>query len=218
MNTPTIYLVDQSKRHPGYAKALLQPLRDFVDMHFAPVWGTPCVLAVAKTPVAKAWNLIFIDNTDEADALGYHEYYKGMPLGKVFVQTTLDAGEDVCVTTSHELAEMLVDPTANLTAKGPKGLLYAYETGDPVEESFFTVRGQKMTNFVTPQWFENFKHAAGTKYDFLGHLKKPFTLERGGYAAVQRDGEWTQIFGSSAKQARWEREDRRGHRNEDLRK
>ncbi len=218
VNVPVIYLVDQATKQKGYAGKLLAPMQKFVDEHFVPVWGTPCKLLTAPKPVAKAWNMVFIDNADAADALGYHEYYKGQPLAKIFVETTINDGELVSVTASHELAEMLVDPTAALTVNGPAGYRYAYETADAVEETSFDVLGEKMTNFITPQWFENIKHPAGTKYDYLGLVKKPFQLLRGGYAAIQRpNGQWTQIFGSKPKEKRWMKEDRRGHRNEDLR-
>lgn len=216
---PTIYLVDASTKHPGFPKRIIAALSAFVIAHFEPVWHTPCDLALAPTrkPVKGAWNMVFVDNADVADALGYHEFYRGYPLAKVFMETTLASGEDPAVTASHELAEMLVDPSANLTAKGPNGLLYAYETADAVEMQTFPVLGVHMTNFVTPEWFENHAHPKGTKYDHLGTLKKPFQLAKGGYAAVQKNGRWTQIFGSIKKEELFKKEDRRGHRVEALR-
>ncbi len=217
MLTPTIYLVDLATKHKGYAKDLLLPMQTFIRNYFEPVWKIDCVLKTSPKAVKGAWNMLFIDDADAADALGYHEFLKGFPLAKIFVETTLNDGQDVGVTASHEIVEMLADPSANLTAKGPNGVIFAYETADPVEESSFKVVGKNMTNFVTPEWFETSAHPKGTKYDYLGHLKKPFTLEKGGYAAVQKNGRWTQIYGSVAKERRWRKEDRTGHRNESLR-
>ncbi len=217
VNTPTIYLCDFSKVKPGLPALYIKALQKFIDDLFVPVWGTPCVLKLSKVAVKGAWNMVFVDTADVANALGYHDYYHGQPLAKIFVETTLDDGQDVCVTASHELVEMLVDPTAAIAVKGPNGYQYAYETADPCEQQTFKVLGLNMTDFITPQWFENIKHPAGTKYDYLGLIKKPFQLLSGGYAAVEKNGQWTQIFGSKAKASRFAKEDRRGHRIEDLR-
>ena len=115
--------------------ALVAALQKFVDAYFAPVWGTPAKLARADDFVAGAWAMVFLDNADVQDALGYHDLTPdGLPLSKIFVQTTVQAGQKVSVTASHELAEMLVDPAINLCATGPRDLIYAYETADAVEE------------------------------------------------------------------------------------
>jgi hypothetical protein len=78
---------------------------------------------------------------------------------------------------------MAIDPLANLWAENG-GKLYAYEMSDPVEEDTFEVDGVPMSNFVHPSWFEPFKHPAGTKFDHLGKLKKPFSMTKGGYMIV----------------------------------
>jgi len=66
--------------------------------------------------------MAFLDSADVQNALGYHDLTPdGLPLSKVFVQTTVQAGQKVSVTASHELAEMLVDPAINLCSTGPEG-------------------------------------------------------------------------------------------------
>jgi len=75
------------------------------------VWGTPAKLIESTGFVKKAWAMVFLDDADEAGALAYHDLTpEGLPLAKVFVRTTLEAGESVSVSASHELVEMLVDP------------------------------------------------------------------------------------------------------------
>ena len=106
---------------------LVDALQVFVDRHFAPVWGTHAKLVRSKEFIDGAWALVFLDNPDAAGLEGYHELTRHrLPLSKVFVKTTLKDGEKVSVTASHELAEMLVDPAANLWAEGPHSTLYAY--------------------------------------------------------------------------------------------
>jgi len=69
-------------------------------------------------------------------------------------------------------------------------------------------------NFVHPSWFEPFKHPPGTKFDHLGLLKKPFSMTKGGYVIVKKKGKVTEVFASKAKERRFAREDRLGHRSE----
>lgn len=183
-------------------------LQAYVDQHLGPVWGVACTLTETQGPVAGTWGLLFADTSDSPGALAYHTD-DGLPLSKVFVQTTLHAGESVSVSASHELAEMLVDPGCNLYAMNPAGTLYCYEVADPVEETSFEVNGLAMSDFAYPAWFGE----PGTQFDRVGVLDKPFTLAKGGYATTTPIGGMpTQIFGSIEKAARYADEDRRGRR------
>jgi hypothetical protein len=109
---------------------------------------------------------------------------------------------------------MVIDPLANLWAEAHSGTQYAYEMCDPVEEDTFRVDGIEMSNFVYPSWFEPFKHKPGTKFDHLGLLKKPFSMTKGGYVIIRKNGRVTEKFGSKAKRKRFAKEDRRDHRSE----
>jgi len=194
---------------------LVTALQRFVDECFAPVWGTPARLVATKGFVAGAWAIALLDTADVANALGYHDLTPdGFPLSKVFVRTTMSAGQQVSVTACHELAEMLVDPAINLAATGPGGVFYAYESADPVEEAEFSLNGFAMSDFVYPSWFEAFHKSGSTQFDYLKRVRRPFQILPGGYMSVFKNGRWTQIFGSRAKARRFAKEDRRGHRSE----
>jgi hypothetical protein len=151
----------------------------------------------------KTSQLIILDTSDDADALGYHDLTDdGYPLGKVFAKSDLDYGASWTVTLSHELLEMLVDPSINLvvSADDARGntIFYAYEVCDAVEadEDGYTIDGVQVSNFVLPAYFETF-HKPGTKYDFLGLLQGCVPAMRpGGYLSLLRPGSakgWTQI-------------------------
>jgi hypothetical protein len=213
---PTIACINNATVALGVDfNALVAALQKYVDSHFAPVWGTPAKVVRSDDFVAGAWAMAFLDNADVQNALGYHDLTPdGLPLSKVFVQTTTQAGQKVSVTASHELAEMLVDPAINLCSTSPKGLFYAYETADAVEEEEFPVEGIAMSDFVYPAWFEGFHRPGSTRFDHLNKVGKPFEILKGGYMSVFKNGEWTQIFGSTAKKKRFSQEDRRGHRSE----
>lgn len=194
---------------------LLAAMQTFIDRHFAPVWGTPAKLVKTNGFLKRAWAMVFLDNADVQGALAYHDLTpEGLPLSKVFVKTTLNNGDKVSVSASHELAEMLVDPAINLMTTGPNSkLVYAYETADPVEEGAFTIDGIPMSNFVYPAYFEVFRKSGSVKFDHLGKVKRPFQLLSGGYQIVFKNGNWSQVYGSKAKAKRFKQEDRRGHRS-----
>lgn len=216
---PTIAcFTDKSCKTPlGYTlTSLVKALQDYVDKYFAPVWGTPCKLVATSGFIKGGWAIVFLDDADEPGALAYHDLTPdGLPLSKVFVKTTLNAGESISVSASHELAEMLVDPACNIMTTGPDPkAIYCYEMSDPVEALSFKVNGFEMSDFVYPSYFEAFRKPKSVKFDYLGAVTKPFQILKGGYQIVFKGGRWTQTFGSKAKEKAFAKEDRRGHRSE----
>jgi len=196
--------------------ALIAALQAYVNQHVAPVWGTPAKLIKSTGFVKDAWAVAFLDDADQPGALAYHDLTPdGLPLSKVFVRTTIDNGELVSVSTSHELVEMLVDPAINLMTTGPDPkATYAYESADPVEALSFKVNNIPMSDFVYPSYFEIFHKPGSVKFDHLNKVKKPFQLLAGGYQIVFKNGKWTQIFPSATKKKEFAQEDRRGHRSQ----
>lgn len=216
---PTIAVVNQATVDLGVPLAKLVPaLQKFLDEHFVPIWGYPAKLAVyndLKKIPADQWQFLFIDNADAANALGYHDLTKnGQPVSKIFVKTTLDDNQLVSVTACHELAEMLIDPGAQLWAQRKDGSFVAYEMSDPVEEQTFDIDGIAMSNFVYPSYFEEWHKPKSTKFDHLGLLTKPFQIAKGGYLIVSNKDKVTEVFGSKAKARRFAREVRTQHRSE----
>ncbi|HMK73698.1 MAG TPA: hypothetical protein VK454_10195 [Myxococcaceae bacterium] len=214
--TPTIACFNKATVPLGLNLAsLVTALQAFVDTCVVPVWGTPARLRTTTGFIPGAWAVVFLDDADAANALAYHELTPdGFPVSKVFVRTIQEAGESLSVSASHELVEMLVDPAINLYSTGPDPkAMYAYESADPVEETFFPVSGFQMTNFVYPSYFEVFRKPNSTQFDYLRKVKRPFQLLGGGYQIVVKNGRVSQIFGSRAKRRRFAEEDRRQHRS-----
>jgi hypothetical protein len=196
-------------------RRLTAALQKCYDEHFLPVWGYPVKLYNTKRAKSGEWRFVYFNNASEAGLLGYHDLTKnGQPVSRVYVETTQDNDDPVSVTASHELFEMVIDPLANLWAQGRRGVEYAYEMCDPVEEDTFKVDGLEMSNFLYPAWFEPFKHPKGTKFDHLGLLKRPFSMRAGGYMILKRKGRVREKFASKAKAERFAEEKRRGHRSE----
>jgi hypothetical protein len=191
--------------------AAVHALQLQVSNHFEPHWNAgAALLVVHSTPAgnagamraaklaqqlpAGAWLLSILDDSDQADALGYHELdAKGIPNGKVFAKTDRENKLSWTVTASHELLEMLGDPYANLCVQVAKdGTALAYETGDAVEDDRFGYKIGKVlvSDFVYPSWF-----IAGSSgpWDYGGHCTAPLQLLPGGYIGVWKPGKgWTQ--------------------------
>ncbi len=213
---PTIACFNKAKKKMGVDfDHLVAAMQKFVDDYLAPVWGTPVKLVKSDGFVKGAWAMVFLDRTKDASMEGYHDLTpEGLPMAKVYVKNVLKQKDKVSVAASHELAEMLVDPGANLYSTGPKkNRFYDYEVADPVEELFFDVDGIPMSNFVYPTYFEAFHKEGSTRFDQMGTLKRPFTLHQGGYQSYWSQGKERAEWGSKAKKKRFQKEDRRGHRS-----
>jgi hypothetical protein len=192
---------------------------------FNPIWGVDAQIAFyasgAVIPRA-AWQIGVFDNSDQAGALGYHDLTtEGLPLGKVFAASALSSGQQVSVTLSHEALEMLADPDINLTAfvEDSKGVgrLYAYEVCDAVEAFGYDKGGVRVSDFVTPAWFESFRKPKSTLFSFKGNVEAPFTLAAGGYIGyydITSGSGWQQLTarGISYLRARPQRGSRRERR------
>ncbi len=176
-------------------------LQTQVSRDFNAAWGIDARLSFVpqgKKP-PDTWQVVILDNSDQAGALGYHDLTKsGQPLGKVFAATDLQYHLKWSVTASHELLEMLADPNINLVAFAPDGTLYAYEVCDACEADSFSYKidGVDVSDFVFPGWFEPLHIAKGEAFDQQGKIKKPLSLLPGGYIGVYRiekGSGWTQL-------------------------
>ncbi len=218
---------------------LIKAMQEYVVKDVAPVWGTPANLHKSTDFEAGEWAMVFLDDTDEPDASAYHELTPdGLPLSKVFVNTILGDKQSVSVSASHELIEMLVDPAINMMTTGPdlqtsyahenadpaddvilyesakEETFYAYESADPVEDLAFKVNSVYMSDFVYPAYFEKFHKPSSVKFDHMNNVKRPFQILAGGYQSIFRNGRWSNLFATKAKQESFAKEDRRGHRSE----
>jgi len=169
----------------------------------APIWDLEVAeftwTAKSQQPPTSSWWVVFLDDSDQANALAYHDLTdKGQPISKVFVKTILDDNASVSVGATHEICEMAVDPTINLAAQDAEGIFWAYEVCDPVEDDRYgyDINGVLVTDFVTPTWF-GFKNATGA-LDFQQHASAPFQILTGGYAQKFGQGGWTQVTGQAA--------------------
>lgn len=152
-------------------------------------------LIFGAPPVPDAWQIIVADDSDQAGALGYHDFTPGgRPVAYVFAKTDRDNGYDWQVTLSHELCEMIVDPWISATMQTADARFHAVELCDPVEDESYGysihVEGHSpvlVSDFVTPNWFIP---GAPSRYSYRQHATKPLEVLTGGYAYYWENGQW----------------------------
>ena len=168
------------------------------------VWGvgaaTFAFTPKKQAPPAGSWWVVFLDNSDQANALAYHDLTnEGLPISKVFVKTIQSDKASLSVGASHEICEMAVDPWLNSAYQDPQGTFWAGEICDPVEDDQYgyEVGGVLVTDFVTPNWFGH-KNAVGA-IDLQRHADRAFEVLTGGYAQKfdPKKG-WVQVTGAKA--------------------
>lgn len=173
-----------------------------------PIWGVEAAtfsfVPKGQTPAAGTWWVVFLDDSDQADALAYHDLTnEGLPISQVFVKTILSDNASVSVGATHEICEMAVDPWLNSAYQDPQGVFWAGEVCDPVEDDHYgyKIGSVLVTDFVTPNWFAH-PHAQET-IDFKGHCHTAFEILSRGYAQkFDPQAGWQQVTGVKAKQSK----------------
>jgi hypothetical protein len=173
-----------------------------------PVWGvdaaTFAFVSPNQTPAAGTWWVVFLDDSDQAGALAYHDLTdEGLPISKVYVKTIKADNASVSVGATHEICEMAVDPWLNSAYQDPQGVFWAGEICDPVESDQYgyQIGGVLVTDFITPNWFGH-QHAQ-SNIDFKGHANAPFEILIGGYAQkFDPQAGWQQVTGSMARRSK----------------
>ena len=169
-----------------------------INRDYKKYWGEGATLhhVPQGSPASKHhWWIALFDNSDMARALGYHDVTStGMPLGKVFVKTTMDDGGLWTVTLSHEILEMLADPEINLIAQ-VGGKFVAYENCDACERDNFgySIDSVTLSDFVTPLFFSN-SFGPNAVFDFQMHIQRPLQILHGGYLSFLTNNGWTQVY------------------------
>jgi len=170
-----------------------------------PIWdinpATFSFIPKSTIPRDDAWWLVFLDDSDQAGALAYHDLTNtGQPISKIFAKTLLADKASISVGATHELVEMACDPMLNYGAQDASGVFWALENADPVEsdEYGYKIGDVLVTDFVTPSWFGH--QYAKAPFDFAGHTKSAFEVLSGGYAQkFDTTAGWVQVTGSKAK-------------------
>lgn len=151
-------------------------------------------LVFGKPPIEEAWQIQFLDDTDQADALAYHDYTPGgRPIQRVFCKTIAENGDSISGAASHEWCETICDAWCNNGVQSTDTQWVAQEICDPVEDDRFGYKiraGHEqvlVSDFVLPYWF--MPDAKG-QFDYKGYCSEPLQILEGGYMYFYENGEW----------------------------
>ena len=195
MPAQTVALIDKTGT---IARAKLQAVAAAIEIqanrHLMPFWPhveAAVVVLAADAQIPPTTMPVYIGADLPAGKEGVHNDDTGRP----FAEVLMEPGDAWMVTVSHEVLEMLVDPTLRLTMKGPAvgvtngkihdvpGIFdYLVEVCDPSEspDHGYTIDGIPVSDFYTPHFFDT-KRTPGTRYSYTGALKEPRRVVEGGY-------------------------------------
>jgi hypothetical protein len=204
---PRLWLVD----HPGSGApdaatiaAYCAAIQKGLDGDFGPRYNRSCTLAVlgdAKDLAPGDLLMGLFATLDQAGALGYHEPDEledltiANPLiGKISPVLDAQDGAQLSQTLDHEVKEALEDLLCDSIIQCADGRLAADECCDAVEQDSYTIDGVALSNFVLPGWY-----TGKGKFDFLGKLSAPMTVDAGGYCQfLDPAAGWQQVTSSLA--------------------
>jgi hypothetical protein len=182
---PTIALISQSAvvtqaDLADYAPAYQSYVDDLITQYYSAAGAHIVAPANGRAPHG-AWIMHFLDGLNQPGAAGYHSDSHHTPVAYI------DAGQEPLLTGSHELAEMLGDPSGNNLYVAPspdpadngKSVQILDELCDPCEDDSFaiTVTGVTLSDFITP----NFGNGTAGPYDAADKLTQPRELGINGY-------------------------------------
>jgi len=121
---------------------------------------------------------------------GYHAQNNGkLPYSFVYLDVCKQYGEAWSCTLSHEVLEMLADPTLVLTIKGPapagvagaagQTVSYELEVCDPTQSDTYLINEVAVSNFVNKAWFG--LPGGSPTTNFLDLALSPFGMRPKGY-------------------------------------
>ena len=194
---PLIYVRNkaQKKINDEEIKRMVAAVQRQVTEDFQPVWGTGAQLLFAErkedVPV-HAYQIVIYETAKDAedkDFLGYHYSPEGYPVANIFLDADIQEDKTISDTLSHEVLEMIVDPSCNLYAYRPSDVgrperIYFYEVCDAVQCKHYEIDGVSVCDFVYPEWFENNWKQGSRKFDHGGYLDHPFHVLKECYADV----------------------------------
>ncbi|WP_440964025.1 hypothetical protein ACL58G_29435 [Massilia sp. GER05] len=170
-----------------------------VDQHLVPEWRCPGILTarrmahsdVAASVAGTTDAVIYLANqandplTGLEPIVGIHrDAGQDKPYGFVYLDKCAEYKEDWSVTLSHEVLELLVDPTAVLTVDDQSGVVargtkVALEVCDPVQGTPYKIGDICVANFVNRAFFGMLGQSKDMNY--RGIPQKPYMPLPDGY-------------------------------------
>jgi len=170
-----------------------------VTEDFQPEWtlsarlrGTALNLKSHKAPIQGHHDaIIYLGDSSQdpttgvSGALGYHaDNHAKVPYGFVYLDICKEYGESWTTTLSHEVLELIADPTAVMTVTGPAprgsgSVYFDLEVCDPTQGDSYDIDSVKVSNFVGRSYFGLTGGSGSTNY--LNLDLQPFGVRPNGY-------------------------------------
>jgi hypothetical protein len=178
-----------------------------VTRDFAPMWGvdgTVNAFAELKDVPSDYHPVVLFSDPDElvgrlefeignVNATRLVEQFQGRRLGGIHLSAftrqpfaLVAAADGWSVAVSHEILEMLADPSGNrlVAAAHPSDenerVRYLVEVCDPCQTVWYPVNGVQVSDFYTPRYFDPVRNPAAA-YSFTGAVDHPLDVLEGGY-------------------------------------
>jgi len=163
------------------AAAVMRQIND----HFFRFWGESGTVTpfADQTQVPLGASRITVVQGRPEGLLGVHRSKDNQPYAYV-------SDEDHwSVAVSHEVLEILVDPTLSTFRAGtigepPQRMNFLVEVCDPCQAAAYPVDGIAVSDFVTPAYYDPHP-AAGGQYSFKDSVDAPLTVAPNGYLVWQ---------------------------------
>lgn len=213
----TIYVKNLAPRYmtDGEIEKDIPAWEQAANKDFAPYWGTPQVkvvlLRLGQDAPRGSIVAYFQKNGPVQGALAYHTVINGVPAIVVYTGVGDFYGYNNSVSFTHEMFEMLADPTVSQTNQGypypnfcldngsgqtcysqMPGTIWANEVSDAVEAFDYKIGGVQISDFITPEWFND--HEGNGRYDFMGLCNQPFEITPGGYSQFWDGSQWQVVL------------------------
>jgi hypothetical protein len=208
--TTNLALVSEVEDHdPSDVAKVAAALQRQATRDFGPIWDMCATVdafpRLEDVPIGY-WPMMIRDDIGFEGAAGIHLDKDGQPFALITY------GDSWSLTASHEMLEMLADPSGNrvIPGRSPKRgqgrVEFLVEVCDPSEAAEFgyTVNDILVSDFYTPRFFEPRK-ADGVRYSFTGAIKRPREVLRGGYLSWHdpvSDHWWQQVWFGQRKEYR----------------
>jgi hypothetical protein len=202
MLTRNLALISEVEGHdPSDVARVAAALQRQASRDFGPIWEVSATVDAfprAKDMPVGYWPMFVRNDIEQEGAEGIHLDKHGQPYALI---TYSDSWS---LTASHEMCEMLADPSGNrlVPGKSPKPdqgrVAFLLEVCDPSEAAEFgyTVNDVLVSDFYTPHFFDPVA-VEGVRYSFTGAIKKPRDILAGGYIS------WIDPVSNQVWQEKW---------------
>ena len=188
-----VYVLDQAESiKSSEVRKMVRAVKAQVKDDFCPAWDMKADVLYAKSleklDPKNVDALVYLkDKVKDADYAGYHDKdaRTGVSLGYVFFDVSDSLEEDVSVTLSHEILEILGNRHVNYYALGPhptkeRIVFHWLEMCDAVQANSYKKEGVLVSDFLLPTYFTSDKEVR-EKNHFLSGKLESFGVMPGGY-------------------------------------